>query len=128
MLAFLLLAGCSYNQQQETTESPQNTTLSPVCEKKALPALPDVTITAVTQESAPAPHCKVAGVIGKEIHFELLLPDKWNDKFVFGGGGGFAGGVLNWAQDNYPALQKKSIDRDRHFTSLLGTRLGSLKI
>ena len=106
MLAFFLLAGCSYNQKQETTESRQNATLSPVCEKKSLPALPDVTITAVTQESAPAPHCKVAGVIGQEIHFELLLPEKWNGKFVFGGGGGFAGGITNWAQDYLGALQK----------------------
>jgi hypothetical protein len=60
----------------------------------------------VTQESAPAPHCKVAGVIGSEIRFELLLPDEWNGKFVMGGGGGFAGGMINWAQDVIGALQK----------------------
>jgi feruloyl esterase len=37
----------------------------------------------------------VAGVIGTETHFELLLPEKWNGKFVMGGGGGFAGSVVN---------------------------------
>jgi feruloyl esterase len=42
-----------------------------------------------------APHCKVAGVIGTETHFELLLPDDWNGKFVMGGGGGFVGSVMN---------------------------------
>jgi feruloyl esterase len=67
----------------------------PVCKLESLPQLPDVTITSVTQESAPAPHCKVAGVIGPEIHFELLLPDEWNGKFVMGGGGGFVGSVIN---------------------------------
>ena len=29
----------------------------------------------MTSETAPAPHCKVAGVIGTETNFELLLPD-----------------------------------------------------
>ena len=77
----------------------------PVCNPESLPQLPDVTITSVTQESAPVSHCKVAGVIGPEIHFELLLPEKWNGKFVMGGGGGFAGVVLNTALP-YGALQK----------------------
>jgi len=65
------------------------------CKLESLPDLPDVTITSVTQEKQPAPHCKVAGVIGPEIHFELLLPEKWNGKFVMGGGGGFVGSVIN---------------------------------
>ena len=67
----------------------------PVCKVESLPELPDVTLTAVAHESAPTPHCKVAGVIGPEIHFELLLPEKWNGKFVMGGGGGFVGLVMN---------------------------------
>jgi feruloyl esterase len=67
----------------------------PVCKAELFPQLPDVAITSVTQEAVPAPHCKVAGVIGPEIHFELLLPEKWNGKFVMGGGGGFVGSVMN---------------------------------
>ncbi len=67
------------------------------CRETAFPALPDVTITSITQETEYAPHCKVAGVIGKEIKFELLLPENWNGKFVMGGGGGFAGSVVNVA-------------------------------
>jgi feruloyl esterase len=65
------------------------------CTADSLPALPGVRITSVTEEAAPASHCKVAGVIGPEIHFELLLPEKWNGKFVMGGGGGFVGSVMN---------------------------------
>jgi len=76
----------------------------PVCNTKSLPQLPDVTITSITKESAPTSHCKVAGVIGPEIHFELLLPEKWNGKFVMGGGGGFVGLVVNSAL-SYGALQ-----------------------
>lgn len=67
----------------------------PVCKKESFLSLPDVTITTVSREAAPTPHCKVAGVIGPEIHFELLLPEKWNGKFVMGGGGGFVGSVMN---------------------------------
>ena len=77
----------------------------PVCKLESLPQLPDVTITSVTQETQYAPHCKVAGVIGPEIHFELLLPEKWNGKFVFGGGGGFVGSVVNVASALYGAVQ-----------------------
>ena len=66
-----------------------------VCEAEAFPPLPDVTITSVSPASQPTAHCKVTGVIGPEIHFELMLPEKWNGKFVMGGGGGFVGSVMN---------------------------------
>jgi len=75
------------------------------CTLESLRELPDVRITSVTEESQFAPHCKVAGVIGTETNFELLLPNDWNGKFVMGGGGGFAGSVVNGAQDFWGALQ-----------------------
>ena len=65
--------------------------------------LPDVKITeavAVPPGSGAikVPHCRVAGVIGTEIKFSLLLPDDWNRKFLMGGGGGFVGRIDNQAQ------------------------------
>jgi len=67
--------------------------------------LPDVHITAALSIAANAesaspikvPHCQVDGVIGKEIHFSLILPDTWNDRFIMGGGGGYVGRVENFA-------------------------------
>ena len=65
--------------------------------------LPDVRITEAalagggSAADASAPHCKVAGVIGREINFELLLPDEWNGRFFMGGGGGYVGSVSNSA-------------------------------
>ena len=41
------------------------------------------------------PHCKVLGVIGTEIRFQVLLPDSWNGRFLMGGNGGFAGSLDN---------------------------------
>jgi feruloyl esterase len=75
------------------------------CSLQSFPELPDVRITSVTEEAAPVTHCKVAGVIGTETNFELLLPDEWNGKFVMGGGGGFVGSVVNTAL-GYGVLQK----------------------
>jgi feruloyl esterase len=54
------------------------------CSLESLRNLPDVRITSVTEESAP---------------------DDWNGKFVFGGGGGFVGFVVNTAL-GYGVLQK----------------------
>lgn len=86
------------------TQDRPPTQAAPVCNVDSLPELPDVTLISATQETAGAPHCKVAGVIGREINFELLLPETWNGKFVMGGGGGFVGSVVNLALV-YGALQ-----------------------
>ncbi|MDJ0993115.1 MAG: tannase/feruloyl esterase family alpha/beta hydrolase [Dinoroseobacter sp.] len=75
------------------------------CSIDAFPSLPDVRMVSVTSEAAPVQHCKVAGVLGTETNFELLLPDDWNGKFVMGGGGGFVGSVINAASDFVNALE-----------------------
>jgi tannase/feruloyl esterase len=73
------------------------------CDQAASLLLPDVKITEATPVAAAttgairAAHCRVAGVIGTEIKFSLLLPDAWNGKFMMGGGGGYVGTVQNQA-------------------------------
>jgi len=68
--------------------------------------LPDVAIKSAEAVTPPAtgsrvtvPHCRVRGVIGTEIGFEVLLPDTWNGRFTMGGGGGFAGSLGNQVAD-----------------------------
>ena len=78
----------------------------PACTIASFRSLPAVRVISVEKEAEPVQHCKVAGVIGAETNFELLLPDNWNGKFVMGGGGGFVGSVVNAAQDLFGALQK----------------------
>ncbi len=69
--------------------------------------LPDVVLESVTavapdarKNPSAAAYVEVKGVIGGNIHFELLLPDAWNGRFVMGGGGGFVGTVQNAARDS----------------------------
>lgn len=66
---------------------------------------PDVTITTTARAMSPVSMCRVDGVIGKEIHFALWLPDTWNGKFVMGGQGGYAGRIESQAHE-MQALEK----------------------
>ena len=78
-------------------------TLAPAvsCESLKSAAVPDVRVTdavmvtpaAGAKDGPGAAHCRVRGVIGKEIKFEALLPTGWNGRFLMGGGGGFVGSV-----------------------------------
>src|SRR5262249_23362749 len=47
--------------------------------------------------------CRVAGVIGTETPFAVLLPDTWNRRFMMGGGGGDVGSVANNAENSVNA-------------------------
>ena len=80
-LLITVLPSCTNEQkavqpEREALEASAQQTVAdlPVCTKQSFPSLPDVTVATVTEESTPAIHCKIAGVIGTEIHFELLLP------------------------------------------------------
>jgi feruloyl esterase len=68
------------------------------CEKLTELKLPDVKINEAVTVSDGSLYCKILGVIGREIKFELLLPDKWNNIFIMGGGGGFVGSIQNAAR------------------------------
>jgi feruloyl esterase len=102
-LQAVFMSGCTVSRNQAPLKTTEES--MPQCSIESLPQLSNVAITSVTQVSAPAPHCKIAGVIGTETSFELLLPDDWNGKFVMGGGGGFVGSVINTAL-GYGVLQK----------------------
>lgn len=64
--------------------------------------LPNTVFTTATSQSAPIAHCEVIGKInprtgvdGKPyaIGFHLRLPDNWNERFYFQGGGGTDGNL-----------------------------------
>jgi pimeloyl-ACP methyl ester carboxylesterase len=75
------------------------------CDSLLALRLPDVRIADAKAETAPVPHCRANGVVGREIRFAIWLPQDWNGRFVMGGAGGFAGSVENQAMA-LGALQK----------------------
>jgi len=105
VLSAALLVGCNVARDTAQSDGDPAVQAGPACSIDTIAKLPDVRITSVVKEATPVAHCKMAGVIGTETNFELLLPDDWNGKFVMGGGGGFAGSVVNGAQDFWGALQ-----------------------
>jgi hypothetical protein len=42
---------------------------------------------------ARTPHCRVTGIISKEILFVATLPNRWNQRLLMAGNGGFAGSI-----------------------------------
>ena len=68
------------------------------CESLLKLKFPDVKISEAVTVTAKSTYCKVTGIIGKEINFEVLLPFEWNNIFIMGGGGGFVGIIQNSCQ------------------------------
>ncbi|MFN0179117.1 MAG: tannase/feruloyl esterase family alpha/beta hydrolase [Gemmatimonadales bacterium] len=84
-----------------TAQAPATRAPAVGCESLAQLKLPDIRITEAASVDARenarvgvrVPHCRVRGVVGKEIRFLALLPIGWNGRFLMGGGGGFVGSV-----------------------------------
>ena len=48
--------------------------------------------TVVVKANGAAPtYCKVNGTIAPSLNLEIRLPDAWNGKLYYGGGGGYDG-------------------------------------
>lgn len=99
-LSFILWLACL----QSIIAYPQQKAPCIPCEELQRLRLPDVTIikaTRVVPEKKDGktpipgtPHCQLLGRIDNELNFEVLLPEKWNERFIMGGNGGFAGELV----------------------------------
>jgi tannase/feruloyl esterase len=82
-------------------QTPQGFDPSLACSEIKTLRLPDVRLTDVAEaadslphaDSVRTPHCRVSGIIGREIKFTAMLPYRWNQRLLMGGNGGFAGSV-----------------------------------
>ena len=88
-----------WNQCITWSQTVVTDTLKPCMECKELLNLdlPDIRITEAELTATKIKYCRVRGIIGSEIKFELRLPESWNLRFIMGGGGGFVGSIQNQA-------------------------------
>jgi feruloyl esterase len=74
------------------------------CDKLAGKTVAGATLTAaaVAASGAVPTYCKVNGTIFPKLNFEMRLPQEWNGKLYYGGGGGYNGSIppLNLAALN----------------------------
>jgi feruloyl esterase len=88
-----------WNQGKAWSQNSGKDTLKPCMECKELLNLdlPDLRITEAELTGTKIKYCRVRGIIGSEIKFELRLPESWNLRFIMGGGGVFVGSIMNQA-------------------------------
>lgn len=110
-LAALTLAACGGGGGSDRNgEAPgANASAEQACALLAGKTLAGATVTAAStvaaSESAPI-YCKVSATIAPQLHLELRLPQQWNGKLYYEGGGAYNGSIPALAGDNLSALKK----------------------
>lgn len=86
-----LLAACGGSDNNNTG----SVTAQQACDALSGKTLAATTLTAVTvAASGTLPtYCKVNGTIAPSLNFEMRLPQAWNGKMYYGGGGGYNGAI-----------------------------------
>ena len=96
-----LLAGCGGSD--DDTPAAQQVTAQQACDALNGKTIAGATVTAaaVAASGAVPTYCKVSGNIAPSLNFEMRLPQTWNGKLHYGGGGGYNGVIPAL---NLPAL------------------------
>jgi hypothetical protein len=101
------------------TSQPADATQPAVTAKVACESLSGKTLAGATLTGVVVPpsgnvptYCKVNGTIAPSLNFEMRLPDAWNGKLYYGGGGGYDGStpdlVLPALMQGYAAVASDS--------------------
>lgn len=92
-LSMLLLSGCS--DSDDDAPATQSITAQQACTALAGKTIAGATLSAVAVAASGAvpTYCKVNGTIAPALNFEMRLPNAWNGKLYYGGGGGYNGAI-----------------------------------
>jgi hypothetical protein len=105
-LTALALAACGGDD--DTTATAASVDAAQACSALAGKTLAgaNVTAAATVATTATAPlYCKVSATILPQLHLELRLPQQWNGKLYYEGGGGYNGSIPPLAGGNLNALK-----------------------
>ena len=88
--AWLLMSACGATGNGATSSK---VTAQMACASLSGKTIGGATLTTVViKANGTAPtYCKVNGTIAPSLNFEIRLPDAWNGKLYYGGGGGYDG-------------------------------------
>lgn len=102
VVATAMLTACG--DSNDNTPSQQQVTAQQACDALNGKTIAGATlVTAAVAASGAVPtYCKVSGKIAPSLNFEMRLPQTWNGKLHYGGGGGYNGVIpgLNLAALN----------------------------
>ena len=105
--ATLLVAGCGGNDGASITPDTRQPTARQACDALKGQAIGGATIatTVLVAPAATIPgYCRISAKIEPGLNFELRLPDSWNGKLYYGGGGGYNGVIPDASGFNLNAL------------------------
>ena len=94
--ATLLMAGCGGNDGANIVPDTRQPTARQACDALKGQSIGGATIGAavlVAPAAAIPTYCRISAKIEPGLNFELRLPDSWNGKLYYGGGGGYNGSI-----------------------------------
>jgi feruloyl esterase len=102
-LAVGLLVGCGGSDHDDDDSGEQQVSAQQACDAVNGKTIAGATVTAaaVAASGAVPTYCRVSGNIAPSLNFEIRLPQSWNGKLRYGGGGGYNGVIPGV---NLPAL------------------------
>lgn len=107
-LAAATLAACG-GSGDDTPGPAANASAAQACARLSGQTLAGAAVTTATTVAATATeplYCKVNATIAPQLHLELRLPQQWNGKLYYEGGGGYNGSIPPLQGPSLNALQK----------------------
>ena len=112
--ACVMLVGCGGSDDNPAAPTAQQVTAAQACAAVSGKTLAGTTVTAaaVAASGAVPTYCNITGTIVPKLNFAIRLPDQWNGKLYYGGGGGYNGAIpalnLNALKQGYALVASDS--------------------